>query len=136
MLTLVAHPVDERGERRRLLRVHAGRRLVEQQQLRLQGQRPGDLEPALVAVRKVLGELVVGAADADELEQLLGRVARLALLVALPGQPQDRRGNAALQVRVHRHHHVLGGRHGPEQPDVLERAGHARAARSCAAAHR
>ena len=50
--SLVADAVHERDERRRLLRVHAGRRLVEQQQLRLQGQSAGHLEPALVAVRR------------------------------------------------------------------------------------
>ena len=55
---LVADAVDERDEVVGLLRVHAGRRLVEQQQLRAQGQRAGHLEPALVAVREVLRELV------------------------------------------------------------------------------
>ena len=48
---LVAQLLDERGEVRGLLRVHAGGRLVEQQQLRLGGERARDLEPALVAVR-------------------------------------------------------------------------------------
>ncbi len=39
-------------EVRALLRVHPGRRLVEEQQLRLRRERPRDLEPALVAVRE------------------------------------------------------------------------------------
>ena len=38
--------------------VHAGRRLVEQEQARLVGERAGDLEPALVAVRQVAREHV------------------------------------------------------------------------------
>ena len=44
--------------RRGLLRVHARGRLVEEQELRVGGQRPGDLEAALVAVGHVAGELV------------------------------------------------------------------------------
>ena len=38
-----------------LVRVHAGRRLVEQQQVRLDAQGPGDLHPLLVAVRQAAG---------------------------------------------------------------------------------
>ena len=38
----------------------------------LAAERAGDLEPALVAVRQVLGELAAAAAQADEREQLLG----------------------------------------------------------------
>ena len=45
-------------QRRGLLRVHARGRLVEQQQLRVGGQRAGDLDPALVAVGEVDRELV------------------------------------------------------------------------------
>ena len=51
--------VDEVG---RLLRVHAGRRLVEEEQLRPQGERARHLEAPLVAVREVLRELVLVAA--------------------------------------------------------------------------
>ncbi len=40
-------------------RVHAGGRLVQQQQARVAGQGPGDLHPALLAVGQVLGELVL-----------------------------------------------------------------------------
>ena len=59
-------------EPRRLLGVHPGRRLVQQQHLRLQRERPGDLEPALVAVGQVAGVARRRAADADEVEQLAG----------------------------------------------------------------
>ena len=54
----------------RLARVHPGGRLVEQQELRVGGQRAGDLEPALVAVGEVLGQFVVLAGEPDEREQL------------------------------------------------------------------
>ena len=58
---LVAQLAHERGELIGLLRVHAGRRLVEQQQLRVRGQRPGDLHPPLIAVGEVDREAVVRA---------------------------------------------------------------------------
>ena len=52
-----------------LLRAHAAGRLVEQQQLGPERQRHGDLEPLLLAVAELAGE-VVGAVDqAEALEQ-------------------------------------------------------------------
>ena len=56
----------------RLLGVHARRRLVEEQELRVGRERPRDLEPALVAVREVAAQLVALALQAHEGEQLLG----------------------------------------------------------------
>ncbi len=47
---LVAQLAHEVGQPRRLVGVHARRRLVEEQELGLGGQRAGDLHPALVAV--------------------------------------------------------------------------------------
>ena len=41
-----------------LLRVHAGGRLVEQEQLRVGRKRAGDLQPPLQAVRQRRGEIV------------------------------------------------------------------------------
>ena len=40
------------------LRVHAGRRFVEEEQKRFGGQSPGDLQTPLGAVGQVFGELV------------------------------------------------------------------------------
>ena len=120
---LVADPVDELVERGRLLRVHAGRRLVQQQDLGPQGHGARDLQPALVAVGEVAGQLALALADAHVLQQLAGRVAGGALLPALAGQAEDGRHHTGLEVRVHRHHDVLLGGHQVEQPDVLERPG-------------
>ena len=50
---LVAQLAHEVGQLRGLLRVHAGGRLVEQQQLRVGRQRARDLDAALVAVGEV-----------------------------------------------------------------------------------
>ena len=50
---------DEVGHRPGLARVHAGRRLVEQQQLRVARERARHLQTSLVSIRKVLRELVL-----------------------------------------------------------------------------
>src|SRR5690349_14430649 len=49
--------LDEFAGPERLLRRHAGRRLVQKQKLRLQRQRHSDLEPLLLSVRKGSGKL-------------------------------------------------------------------------------
>src|SRR5687768_2193471 len=50
---LVDDPVDQVADLQRLARAHAGGRLVEQENPRVGGQRPGDLHPALDAVGQV-----------------------------------------------------------------------------------
>ena len=72
------------GEVRGLLRVHAGRRLVEQQQLRVGRERARDLEPALVAVREVPGAVLVAARQPAVDEQLARALAGLRLLPPAP----------------------------------------------------
>ena len=68
----------ELRQRLGFLRVHAGGRLVEQQQPRLGRQRPGDLHPPLVPVRQLRGEPVEdGLAQADVRQQLAGPLACL-----------------------------------------------------------
>ena len=52
---VLARFADERGQLVRFLRVHAGGRLIEQEQLRLRGERAGDLEAALLDVYKRQG---------------------------------------------------------------------------------
>ena len=79
---------EEVGEGDRLLRVHAGGRLVEQQQLRLGRQRTRDLQPALVAVGEVLGELVVDRPRPAVAQQLARLLVGLALLAADRGVPK------------------------------------------------
>ena len=53
-------------------RVHAGCRLVQREQLRLGGERPGDLQTALITVREMPGEIVGAFGYADVAEQLVG----------------------------------------------------------------
>ena len=60
-LKLVLDEADEPRQLHLLGRVHAGGGFVEQQQLRLRGQRADDLQPPLVAVGQALGRLVAEA---------------------------------------------------------------------------
>ena len=109
-----------------LRRVEAGGRLVQAEQLRLGGQRPGDLQPALVAVGQVAGQLVGPVARCRR-----SRAARRArsrpslLLPPVPRQPEQRAGTLGLVVRVRADHDVLQRGHLREEPDVLERPGDA-----------
>ena len=87
----VADLADQLHQVDRLARVHPGGRLVEQQQLRLGGEGPGDLEPPLVAVGEVLGQLVracpVRPTKSQQLDRLrlgVGLLARAAAAAAGP----------------------------------------------------
>jgi hypothetical protein len=121
-LLLHAQLGDEVGELGGLLRVHAGRRLVEEQELRLRRQRPRHLQPALVAVGEVARELVVAPPQAGEAKQVAGAVAGLVLLTLQSRGAQDRADDAAGEPRVHSHEHVLERGHEREESDVLEGA--------------
>jgi hypothetical protein len=80
---LIAEPLDERGHLCRLSRVHPCRGLVEQEQLRLAGQRARQLEATLVAVRQVLGQVgLVAAGQPDQLQELLGPLPHRRLLLS------------------------------------------------------
>ena len=65
-------------------------RLVHQQQLRVEGQRPGDRHPLLHAARQLPGMLVGEALELDQPEQL-GRAARAA---RRPGKPMISSGSS------------------------------------------
>ncbi len=103
-----------------LLRVHAGRRLVEQQQLGLGGERAGKLQPALLAERQVGGEVVALVGEAGELQQLAD--ARAVVLEAVE-PARHHRLRCALAVAVLRHPQVLPHSELAEEADVLEGAG-------------
>src|SRR3954454_23637205 len=79
--TLVAELLHERGELRRLLRVHARRRLVEQQHLRVGRERPRYLEPALIAVGEVDRYLLEALLALPDVPEPLARLLVRALLL-------------------------------------------------------
>ena len=120
-LQVVPHLADEADELERLLRVHPGGGLVQEQELGLGGERTGDLEPPLVAVREVACVVVVTAGEPAVVEELRRALVRLALLAPDPRRAQDAPDDPALQAAVHADEDVLERRHLLEEADVLER---------------
>ena len=106
--------------------VHAGGRLVEDQQRGLGRQRPGDLEPALVAVgqRRRPGAGRVGQPHPAQAPG--GLLERRLLVAAGRGQPQQPAQERGPADQVAADQHVLQRRQAVEQLGVLEGAAHAR----------
>jgi hypothetical protein len=116
---------QELHEAGRLALGHPGGGLVEQQERRLRGQGPSDLEPALVAVGQVAGGLVGAGAQADAVEQLRGPGPQRGLLVAEAWPPAQDVPEPQLDAGVHADQDILDGRHVGEEADVLEGPAHA-----------
>ena len=101
-IDLVLHvPADQRVERRE--------RLVEQQDLRSGGQRPGEADPLLHAAGELVGSRRPQTAEADELEHRLGPGPSHVLVDALDLEPER---------------HVVDERAVGEQAEVLEHHAH------------
>ena len=83
---LVADVEDVAGGVLGLLEVHAGHRLVEQQQLGLHRQRPAELDALLDAVRQQAHGLLAPLLDLEEVDDLLDDRAVGELLPAAPGR--------------------------------------------------
>ena len=99
---------------------------VQDQEVRLPGQGPGDLQEALVAVGEVLGAGAGLVLEADEVEQGQG-VGPGPPFLALC-QAQQHQGQRAPVDALEGHHDVLEGGEFPEELEVLEGAGDARLA--------
>ena len=122
---LAAQEIDELGQDLGLARIHPGGRLVQEEELRLGGERAGDLEPALVPVREILRQLLILAAKPDELEQLQGPRPGAALFRPHARRPEDRPRHRRREPRVLADQDVVEDRHVLEEPDGLERPGDA-----------
>ena len=115
----VAQALDAELELADLLAVHARGGLVEQEQLRLGGERARELEAALLAEGEVRRELVVLVREAAEFEELRDLGAHPGL-TAEPAREEAAPG--AILRRVLRHPQVLPHREAAEEADVLEGA--------------
>ena len=126
-----AEPVeapDLVGQLQRLGRVHAGGRLVEQQQLRPRGERAGDLDAAPVGVGQAARRRDRRAACRrlpNTARISIASLARLLLLAAGARQAQQRADGAGMEPRMHADQHVLQHGQVGNRPDVLEGAGDA-----------
>ena len=120
---LVADLHDEVSQLLGLLRVHAGRRLIEEQQLRLRRKCTGDLETALKSVRKARGDIILVLIEALLPQKLLGLCPHA--LLFLPVQAQRRAEDIVLRTEMLGDEDVIEDRQIREETDVLEGPGDA-----------
>ena len=92
----LVHVEDEAAHVLLLLEVHAGHRLVEQQQLRLHRQRPAELDALLQAVGQLADRHLADVLDLEEVDDLLDELAMLDLLVHRRAMPEELPEEAAL----------------------------------------
>ena len=104
---IAADVFEETFQRLGFGRVHACRGFVERQQFWLGRERARDLEAALVAVRKVLSEIVGAFGDSDVVEQLVGASLDRRLLGKRPLVAEDGAEHAGFRAHVAPDHHVL-----------------------------
>ncbi len=112
----------------RLLRVHPGRRLVEEQELGFGGQGPGDLQPSAVRVGEHQRQLVLSVAGQPGPEEREGFGRPLPnplLLFPLPREAEHAGEQPGPAPAVLADHGVLQHGHVREQVDGLERPGDA-----------
>ena len=119
---LAPEQADQLGERVGLSRIHARGGLVEQEETRLGGEGPGDLEPPLIAVGEILGHFLGLGVETDEGEEIGGPAPRPHFLGHHSGWPEDRARHRGVEPAVLAHQHVVEHAHVLEEPDRLEGA--------------
>ena len=87
---LLADPANHVHELFRLLRVHAGSRLVEQQEFRLGREGARDFEAALCAVRQILGDLIGLIVEVEDLEKAVCLLLDGLLFLEVAADTEDR----------------------------------------------
>src|SRR6187549_3109603 len=101
--------------------VHAGVRLIEQEDPRVRGDRAGDLKATLVAVWEVPCQAVSMLIEAEQREQLSRAIDELPFLAPEGRRRQERPDERAPDLRLEPGLDIVDDRHVPEEPDVLER---------------
>jgi hypothetical protein len=86
---LIAQATDEGRHFLRFVRVHAGRRFVQQEQPGFARQRPGNLQAPLQPVRKVLRSHVALPRQADKAQEPPSLFQSLLLLLPDAGRAED-----------------------------------------------
>ena len=117
-VVLIADLHDEVGQLLRLLRVHTGCRLIEEQQLRLRRECARDLEAALESVRKARRDIILVLIEALLPQKLLGLCPHARLF--LPVQAQRRAEDIVLRTEMLGDEDVIEDRQTREETDVLE----------------
>ena len=114
---------DRVRQRRQLLAVQAAGGLVEEQQVGLAGQRPGERDSLLHGIGQLPG-LRLGHVDAaDPLQRRQRALAQRALVAVGPRARQHRADDAGAAEALGSHHHVLADGQAGEEADALQRPG-------------
>ncbi len=108
-----------------LPRVHARRRLIQQQELGFRRQSPGDFQLALLAVGQAGGQVIPLAIQAKDGQQLHGLLIQRGLLLKIPGQPQHALQKRAVPAVMQADFDVFDDAHILEKPDILKGSGNA-----------
>src|SRR5947207_2915611 len=106
-----------------LLVVAPAHRLVEQQHLRVERQRPAELDALLEPVGERAGGPAPEVLDLEEVDDVLDPLAVLDLLILREPPVDERLEHARLHVDVPAQHEVVEHGHALEERDVLKGAG-------------
>ena len=117
-----------------LLEIHAGHRLVEQQEIGLHRERAAELDPLLQPVGQLADLDLADVLDLEEVDDLLDAVAMLHLLGERRPDAHELPEQPAPHLQRAPRHDVVERGHALEQRDVLEGARDA-AARRVVGAH-
>src|SRR5665811_2372359 len=109
----------------RLLRVHASRRLIKEEQNRFGSQRPSNLQTTLGAIGEIPRQMVCMARQPDVLQQMLRPATDCVLFFLGTLAPKHNPEGSRMRAAVTADHHILKSCHLAEEADVLECAGHA-----------
>ena len=103
--------------------LHAGRRLVEQQQFGVRRQSPGDLEAPHVGEGERARQVTAAVGQANEVQQPPRSIPEMALDAPALRRPQKRGDEADALAPMSADHDVLEHGHAPPQLEVLEGPG-------------
>ena len=119
-VALAVEHLDKLHQRRRLVGVHAGRRLVEEEDHRVKGQCAGDFHLPLHAVGQVSGHGVFEIRQSDGLQNLQALLHRIFLVFFIPLGMKNRIRHVGLGLGVAADLYIVQNAHELEELQVLE----------------
>ena len=122
--SLAGEAPDDRTELIAHSRRQPDRRLVEQQQRRIGGERADDLDHALLPAGQLGGRAVLEVRDVHEAEQVAGPCGCPGFQLRRQTPPEQQPEEVAVDLRVEPYQDILQHRQRRKQPDILKRPRH------------
>ena len=122
-MEMVPHLTDHCHQLFRLLRIHAGRRLIQQKKLRLRRHGAGNLKTPLHPIRQVARFTVRRLIKVKDLQQFHCPFIEQMFLVAEFSGTEHRIQHRIGNMIVHPRLHIIQNRHVRKQTNILERTG-------------